>query len=200
MENPLLIIAGLLTLAVSGCNGLKTVEHTDGIVTDRYTVDKKGQRHGEFRRFIGNDTLAELSHYVHGMLHGARTLYSASGAVEIQENYVNDTLHGDYQVFFANGDLRIEGVYAHGVMGGIWKRYYPDGQVLEEVTYAENVENGPFVEYHENGKLKTRGHYLDGDFEHDTLYMYDLEGELIRKMICDRGICRTFWLAEGAGE
>lgn len=200
MKSPLIIAIGLFVFCALGCNRLKTIEHTDGIVTDRYTVDKKGQRHGEFRRFIGGDTLAELSTYVHGKLDGIRTIYHASGTPEIQETYVDDTIHGTYKVFFENGDIKIEGAYVDGVMRGIWKRYYPGEKVLEEVTYQENIENGPFVEYHENGNLKARGQYLDGDFEHDTLYLYDESGELMRKMLCDRGICRTFWLAEGVTE
>jgi antitoxin component YwqK of YwqJK toxin-antitoxin module len=197
MKDPLSIIVGALVFCMLACNPVKTVEHTDGIVTDRYTIDKKGQRHGEFRRFFGGDTLAEVSNYVHGLLHGIRTIYNAAGAPEIQENYVNDVLHGTYRVFYENGDIKIEGEYIDGAMRGVWKRYYPGGRLLEEVTYEDNVENGPFVEYHENGNPKARGQYLEGDFEHDTLYLFDEGGVLMRKMLCNRGICRTFWLAEG---
>jgi antitoxin component YwqK of YwqJK toxin-antitoxin module len=169
-------------------------------MTDRYTVDKEGRRHGEFKRFFGGDTLAELSIYEHGLLHGPRTIYNENGKREIVENYVNDTLQGAYTVYDDNGAVKIEGEYVDGVMKGVWKRYYPGARILEEVTFEDNVENGPFIEYHENGRLKAKGQYLDGDYEHDTLYLFDENGIIERKMLCNRGICKTFWLAEGVIE
>ncbi len=193
-------LAALLLIGAYACNQVKTVENTDGNMTDRYTVDKDGRRHGEFRRFFGGDTLAELSVYVHGLLHGPRTIYNTQGKPEIVENYVNDTLDGPYKVFDENGDIKIEGDYVDGVMRGVWKRYYPGQKILEEVTFEDNLENGPFAEYHENGKLKAKGSYLEGDFEQDTLHLFDDNGILERKMLCDHGICKTFWLAEGIEE
>jgi antitoxin component YwqK of YwqJK toxin-antitoxin module len=187
----------LLTLAtLISCNELKTVETTEGNMTDRYTVDSKGEKHGEFRRFFGKDTLAELSFYDHGKLTGERTIYNVNGKPEITEMYVNDTLHGDYKVFFEDGKVKIEGKYTNGVMEGVWKRYYPNGTLFEEVTFAENEENGPFTEYHENGKLAAKGQYKGGDFEHDSLYLYTENGELMRKMFCQQGVCRTAWVDE----
>lgn len=200
MKNTTLALAALIVLGTFGCNQVKTIEKTNGNMTDRYTVDKEGQKHGEFKRFFGQDTLAEVSNYVNGLLHGTRTIYNKLGKPEIVEHYVNDTLHGSYKVFDEKGDVKMEGEYMDGVMFGIWKRYYPGARILEEVSYKDNVENGPFSEYHENGKLKAKGQYMDGDFEHDTLYLYDDGGILERKMLCDRGICRTFWLAEGIPE
>ena len=190
--------AAFLMLLVFACTDAKIVEETDGVTTDRYTVDKEGRRHGDFKRYFGKDTLAEHSTYVHGLLHGTRTIYNVHGQTEIIETYVNDTMHGPYKVFYADGKVQIEGEYTDGVMRGVWKRYYPGGGLLEEVTYEDNQENGPFTEYHENGKLRAKGQYLEGDFEHDTLYLYDEGGVLERKMLCDRGVCRTFWLSESA--
>jgi hypothetical protein len=95
-----------------------------------------------------------------------------------------------------NGEVQISGAYDHGELRGTWKRYYPGGGLLEEVTYEDNLENGPFMEYYKNGNLKARGKYLDGDFEHDTLFMYAEAGTLARLMLCNRGICNTIWIAD----
>lgn len=190
--------AAFLMLLAPGCSNSKVVEESNGVTTDRYTVDKDGLKHGEFRRYFGKDTLAELSNYVHGLLDGTRTIYDEHGNVEITETYVRDTMHGPYRELFDDGKVKREGEYVHGAMQGIWKRYYPDGGLIEEVTIVDNMENGPFVEYHENGKLRAKGQYLEGDFEHDTLYLFDEGGVLERKMLCDRGVCRTFWLSDAA--
>lgn len=197
MNNAFLTLTALMTICLSGCTELKTVETSNGNMTDRYTVDKEGRRHGEFRRYFGKDTLAELSNYVHGQLHGIRTIYNKLGKPEITENYVHDILEGHYTVFYESGDIKIEGDYIDGAMQGIWKRYYANGQILEAVTYTDNLENGPFTEYHENGKLRAKGQYLGGDFEQDSLFLYDENGILERKMLCDQGVCRTLWVAEG---
>jgi antitoxin component YwqK of YwqJK toxin-antitoxin module len=84
-------------------------------------------------------------------------------------------------------------MYKDGAMEGPWKRYYPSGQLMETVQFSNNEENGPFVEYYENGNLKAEGQYYHGDNEHGLLKLYAENGELIRKMECDSGRCRTIW-------
>jgi antitoxin component YwqK of YwqJK toxin-antitoxin module len=180
-------------LGLVSCGDANIVEEKNDAYTDRYSVDEEGRRHGEFRRFFGKDTLSELSNYVHGKLEGVRTLYYEQGTPEIVETYEADTLHGPYTVYFESGDIQISGAYDNGVLRGKWTRYYPDGKVLEEVHYEDNVENGPFREYYENGNMKARGTYLEGDFEHDSLFMYTEAGPLERIMLCNRGICNTIW-------
>jgi len=77
-----------------------------------------------------------------------------------------------------------------------WKRYYDSGELMEIVNFVENEENGPFVEYYKNGNKKATGNYLDGDNEHGELELFDEQGELIKKMNCNKGICRTSWTKE----
>lgn len=71
---------------------------------------------------------------------------------------------------------------------------------MEEVMFADNEENGPFTEYHKNGSLKAEGNYLNGDNEHGLLKLYNEEGELVRKMQCDSGICQTTWVSPDLNE
>ena len=64
---------------------------------------------------------------------------------------------------------------------------------MEEVSFQDNQENGPFTEYHENGQLKAEGYYQEGDNEHGLLKIYDKQGELVKTMNCQHGVCRTVW-------
>ena len=82
-------------------------------------------------------------------------------------------------------------------MTGKWKGYYDNGALKEEVIFVNNQENGPFIEYYPNGKLKAEGTYLEGDYEQGELKLYNESGELIRRMNCEKGVCKTVWKAEG---
>lgn len=197
MKLILILIAGAMAASLMmTCEKLRTVEHTDRGITERYTVDRDNRRHGIYQKWLHGDTLFETAHYMHGKLHQERTIYFKSGIPEIVEHYVDDTIHGPYKVFYETGALRAEGNYERGVMRGIWRQYYPDGGILEEVAFEDNLENGPFVEYYDNGNIKARGTYLEGDQEHDTLWLYNDLGILETIMLCDRGICNTIWKAD----
>ena len=63
-------------------------------------------------------------------------------------------------------------------------------------SFKDNLENGPFAEYYENGNIHWEGNYLGGDFEQDTLKEFDKEGELIRILFCNKGVCQTIWTPE----
>ena len=65
-----------------------------------------------------------------------------------------------------------------------------------QMAFDKNEENGPFEEYHPNGKIKAKGTYLAGDNEHGLLEIFDDKGELIKKMQCKKGVCRTTWKKE----
>lgn len=188
------LLLPLLGITLASCSQHRKVETSDGVTTERYTVDKENRRDGEYRRYFGGDTLGEVSYYEHGRLQGNRTIYNKQGNPEIVETYVDDTLNGPYTVYDTSGDVTVYGVYDHGVMRGVWNRYYPGHKILEKVTYENNLENGPFTEYYENGNLKAKGKYLEGDYEQDSLWLYNDAGTLARIMICDNGICHTIWL------
>ena len=45
-------------------------------------------------------------------------------------------------------------------------------------------------------KTKAAGNYLAGDNEHGELKLFDENGELIKKMNCNNGLCQTSWTKE----
>lgn len=173
------------------------VKNEDGVVTERYTRWKEDfAREGLTERFDDQGQLLETAYYTKDTLHGERKLYYENGNVEYCERYEKGQYNGPYQAFHENGALKLEGLYVNNEMTGTWKRYYETGQLEEEVTFDHNQESGPFVEYYPNGKLKAKGAYEGGDFEQGPLELYNEEGILIRKMSCEKGLCRTTWKLE----
>ncbi|MDX1665636.1 MAG: toxin-antitoxin system YwqK family antitoxin [Saprospiraceae bacterium] len=191
-----------LTLLLQGC-----AEHTPSTeqvtYTDRYGYVERYHRRvsdyakeGKYERFTPEGHRIEEANYRNDTLHGPRVLYYESGDSQIVEYYHMGEFEGPYKTFYPKGQVNLTGQYRDNAMSGEWKRYYRGGELMEVVTFEKNMENGPFREYYENGNLKAEGRYLEGDNEHGMLKLYDEEGALVRKMNCDKGICRTLWLAE----
>lgn len=155
-----------------------------------------GEKNGELTAYHDNGKMAEFAHYKNNQLQGVRKLYNTDGIITTSENYEKGQLEGTYKTFFTDGTIQSEGYYSNNTMSNLWKRFYSNGQLKEEVTFVDNNENGPFVEFNENGTLAAKGSYLEGDFEHGPLELYDSLGVLIRKMNCNKGICRTSWKAD----
>ncbi|NBC06267.1 MAG: hypothetical protein GVY26_03635 [Bacteroidetes bacterium] len=195
MKVQLLTISALLLLFSACKSKMEQVEHVDNYgYTEKYTRDKETYaKEGLYQQFDEKDRLLEEAQYKNDTLHGMRILYYEQGDTQIVEHYQYGRFEGPYRTYYEGGALEQEGQYVDNEMTGYWKRYYENGQLMEKVQFENNIENGPFIEYYENGALKAEGAYLDGDNEHGLLKLYDESGELIRKMECERGICRTVW-------
>ncbi len=199
MKNTYLYLLLIFVLCACGRNNLEQVELTedDGSKVT-YTRNKENfAKEGTLVRFDADGVKLEKAEYKNDTLHGVRHLYYPNGNIQVSENYMNGTFEGDFKSFYENGKVQLEGIYVNNVMDGTWKGYYDSGELKEEVLFKNNNENGPFVEYHKNGKLKAKGTYLDGDNEDGLLELYDEDGELIKKMQCKKGVCRTSWTKEG---
>lgn len=191
-----------LILLLASCSRLEKVELTEDF-GERvvYTRSKKDfAKEGKFSRFDQNGKKIEEAHYKNDTLHGQRVLYYPSGQIETEEFYERGIFHGSFKNYFEDGQLKQEGQYQNGAMEGEWKSYYANQQLKESVQFENNNENGPFKEYHPNGQLKAEGSYLGGDFEHGPLMLYNESGQLIKKMDCQKGICRTTWSLEAENE
>ena len=188
----------VLTLALQACNGPEPVErrNDDGVVVERYTRNPTdSSRHGSYEAFTDDGQLVERANYTHDRLTGERRLYYPNGQVQYVETYVDGEFQGPYRSYYPDGTLQLEGQYIDNVATGLWTGYYPSGEKKEEVTFANNAENGPFKEWYSNGAIKAEGNYLDGDHEQGELLLYDLQGDVQKRMYCEAGICRTVWQA-----
>ncbi len=189
----------LLLFFCTACSSVETIEvkNDAGILTERFTQNKKTkQKEGKRTQYFENGTVMEEAIYQKNILHGERKIYYENGQVQILEQYKEGNFDGAYQAFYNNGQLELEGNYINGSMSGLWTRFYETGEKMEVVTFEENEENGPFTEYHINGQLKAKGAYKDGDNEHGELQLFNEHGQLIKKMNCEIGRCKTTWVKE----
>ena len=179
--------------AASG--NLESVEAKDAYgYLEKFTRDRETfAREGGYQRLDSLGRLLEEANFRRDTLDGLRILYYESGDTQVVEHYEMGNFVGAYRAFYPNGQLEIEGNYEFNSMEGPWRRYYESGALMEIVTFADNEENGAFYEYYENGNSKAEGTYLNGDNEHGLLKLFDEEGELIKTMNCEKGICRTVW-------
>ena len=192
----ILSIAALLTLnACSNQSDLESIEiYNQYGQLEKFTRLKSDlSREGKYQRYAPGGVLLEEAFYQNDSLEGVRTLYFENGQPQYVEQYKNGNFDGPYKAFFDNGEVEVEGNYINDVMDGPWTTYYPTGGVKEVVTFANNLENGPFTEFYPNGVKKAEGNYLNGDREHGELKLYNEEGEHIKTMECDNGVCRTVW-------
>ena len=160
--------------------------------TVKYSRNKKDYaKEGKYLIINPDGITVEEAYYVNDSLDGARIVFFDSGDTSIIEHHKMGKFEGTYKAFYENGQIEIEGNYVNNIMSGPWTRYYESGQVMEVVNFENNEENGAFVEYYKNGNLKAEGAYLNGDNEHGELKIYNEAGKLIRRMDCQKGICKT---------
>jgi len=187
----------LLLVILFSCGGdIEIVEqkNEEGKIVERFQRRKSDfAKQGFYEKFSPEGVKIEEATFENDTLDGKRIIFYENGNAQYIENYNHGQFEGAYLAYFENGKLKLEGNYENGAMKGEWKAYYDNSQLKEIVNFENNEENGPFVEYHENGKLKAEGSYLEGDKEHGELKLYDENGELMRRMMCDRGICSTVW-------
>ncbi|HUR30228.1 MAG TPA: hypothetical protein VMZ69_02285 [Saprospiraceae bacterium] len=187
----------VLSLAFGACKEelrTKTEIDPDSGFTTVYAVGKDGTTyHGPYTKSDSAGVLLEKGNFQEGELNGFREILFPDGKVKIRERYVNGKMADLYEYYFPNGNLELKGYYVEGAMYGPWKKYDDKGNLLEVVTMVNNEEMGPFVEYSAAGKIQAEGVYLHGPNEDGVLNLYDDDGELYKKMLCDSGVCITTW-------
>ncbi len=192
----LLLSSALLLIA---CSDTERVEKRNeaGVVIERYNRSKTDSLwQGKYEAFDDEGQVVERANYAAGKLDGKRTLYHPNGQVQYEEMHVGGKFDGPYKAYYPDGQLELEGKFIDDKASGVWTGYYPDGSKKEEVTFVDNKENGPFREWYSNGTIKAEGSYLDGDNEQGELVLYDLQGEVQKRMHCEAGVCRTVWQAQ----
>ena len=194
-----LFILSLSFFAACSSSALEEVEQTTAYgYIEKFSRNKDDfAKQGRYERLTEKGQLVEEAFFTNDTLNGIRILYSEKGDTQVVESYKMGVFDGPFRSFNEDGSLSQVGNYVNNEMKGSWEKYYANGQLMEVVQFENNNENGPFIEYYENGNLKAEGAYLGGDNEHGELKLYDESGQLIRKMNCENGICRTFWKAEG---
>lgn len=191
-----IVVACLVLTIVSACK-LKVVSlrNDSGKVEERYQVlrKKKEVKHGFYRLYHANGKVAIDRVYVRDKVDGVEKTFYDNGQLESVAIVKKGVYDGSFFYYYPDGSLKQEGTYIKNSMEGELKTYYKNGQLKEIVTMQNTMEQGPYIEYHENGQLKAKGQFKDGDQQHGIIEIYSSEGELIRKLDCNRGDCETIW-------
>ena len=188
-----------LLFLFTACSSVETIEikNPSGVLTERFTQDKKTkQKEGKRIQYFENGAIMEESIYQKNILHGERKIYYENGQLQFLEQYKEGNFDGLYQAYYDNSNIELEGNYINGSMNGLWTRFYETGEKMEVVAFEDNEENGPFTEYHANGQIKAKGSYQNGDNEQGELQLFNEAGDLIKKMNCENGRCKTTWVKE----
>ena len=193
------VLLFILVFCASSCGdkNLIEVKNEAGNVIEKYSITVDSLKNGLYEAFYDDGTLKETCNYVNGSLIGERRMYFSNGNPEIVENYVDGKMSGEYKNYYESGQLMLDMVFENGTLQGESLKYHENGNLAEKVEFIDGEENGPFEEYHENGLIHWKGNYYDGDNEVGLLEEYNLEGTLIKKMMCDSmSVCRTIWTVE----
>jgi len=169
------------------------VKDPDGYYTEKYFVIDDSIKDGIYLKFYADGKLSDSCYYKNDTIQGIKHIFSDKGYLEIQETYKNGILDGEYKVFYPNGKVKLKQTFKDNVLTGLSYAYYDNGNLKEKVLLKNGIENGAFEEFYKSGKIHWKGTYLNGENEQDTLYEYDLTGEVKRKLFCRKGVCYTVW-------
>jgi len=188
------IVCCIFLLILVGCAPDMVQERDDqGNLVATYAM-RDSLKHGKYIGYHTDGSIFEESTYVNGKVHGTRLLYfEGNKHIQTSETYVDGVMDGLLEEYHPNGQVAFTGKFVNDAMEGVWKKYNESGILIEEVSFKDSEENGPFKEYHLNGKLAAEGGYINGDNEHGPLKIYNEEGELVKEMNCNYGICNTTW-------
>ena len=196
LKNISILLASIFIVLAACNNGNHKkviIKDASGYFREEYMVTNDSIKDGVYKKYYGNGVLWDSCYYVNDTLQGKRKIYDDNAVLEIIENYKNGVLDGEYLVLYPNGNIKQRQFFKNNVLTDTSYVYYKNGILKEKVCMKNNLENGPFEEYYPDGTLHWRGQYLNGDNEQDTLFEYDKDGTLIKKMLCDMGICHTIW-------
>lgn len=193
-----LMLLFMLTTLVACSNQQKVeIKNKDGVVIERYYINKKNpdQKIGAYHKYYDDGSMLEEAHYENGQLNGKRLLFYNTGKIMQSENYVNNKYEGAFASYYEDGGLQQEGTYNDNMMNGVWKNYFqtPKNTVKEEITLKNNHIDGPYKEYYSNGNIHASGNKIeimeDIDVFNGEVLIYDsLENnKIIRKLQFENG-------------
>jgi len=168
-------------------------------------IDKEGRKQGLWEKRYSDGNLRYRGHFIDDRPYGVfKNYYDETDSLQAIRAFYDSGLVAYVHMFYITGALEAEGKYVNEKKDSIWKFYsavqrlilksqyannkregksvsfYPDGNTLEVKTWQNDSENGPFQQYYDEGLLREEGNYAHGWME-DTLYIYDLDGNMAIK-------------------
>lgn len=197
------LLTVLILLLMFACKQTHTEYWHTGHKKHEYTT-KKGEKHGEEKRWFQTGRLQSRFDYKNGKLHGTSTrwyyngnkerkdtyengklngitrLWNEDGKISIKKEFRNDTLHGIYKEWFDNGQQKVEGQHYNNMYHGAWTYYNAAGFKVGSGIFDKGT--GVLKGFRLNGSLKRKVHYKDNKKHGEELW-YDTEGNLERRLI-----------------
>ncbi len=181
-----------------------TIYDSDSLTKEVFQVDKiTNQKEGWYKLYDEQGQIQIERYYKQDKADSLEKNYYANGKLKSKMLLDKGEYHGKFYYYFEDGTIRQEGEFVHDKMEGLLKTYYANGNLKEEVSLVANMTQGAFKEYNENGTIKTEGNYNTKedieDLETGLLKIYNGEGVLIEKRICNEGQCCKIW-EKGKGD
>ena len=135
--------------------GGKLVEHRTGTYVE-------GLRHGQWKFFAEDGSLARYGEYYLDQAHGIWTALHPNGKRKNHAEYDYGVMQGTWKKWHDNGQLEETGIYKRGQFDGKQETWYRNGQRRSVGTYVNNAAEGVWSHWHENGKLASSGEWQAG--------------------------------------
>ncbi len=162
--------------------------------------DGKEIKHGEFRQWNNNGSIAlkctyadnelegdlitsypdgeikEKTNYVHGRKEGVSTYYNKDGSKKLEANYRQDLLNGLYTEYGRNGAILMKGSFLNDQRNGLWEDYDQRGNLKIKSEYKDGVKHGKAILYNRTGSPSAQGMFSQ-DTEIGHWIFYNNEGQ-----------------------
>lgn len=171
----------------------------DSTLCATYFIDDSSRIQGVFTVKDLNGHIVAEKTYEDDILNGPERNYYPNGQLEGEYAMKDGLYEGPYKTYSEEGILLSEGHYKENMIEGELRTYYDNGKLKEIVNMQQNMTSGPFKEFDESGFLAAEGSYVfdeEKDALEDGLLLLYEDEKLIRKMVCDTGLCCTLWTAE----
>jgi antitoxin component YwqK of YwqJK toxin-antitoxin module len=116
----------------------------------------------EKRRIVDHDgLLVEEAHYLNGLLHGKRTLWSPRGVKIGEADYQGGKLHGHSLLWNEEGQLMVDAYYADDELHGSYVSIWDNAAVKEQGHYKHGARVGIYRWFAQDGKLESEHKYSE---------------------------------------
>ncbi len=104
-----------------------------------YNYNKKGEYHGEVKKYFRFGGLDRLTTYFNGIKHGPTESYTEEGMLWSKGNFVDGKEDGEWQTIIPEKSKTAmwTGVYRAGEKVGKWVGMYPDGSSAGELQFDD---------------------------------------------------------------
>jgi uncharacterized protein len=141
-------------------------------------VTVKGRKHGLWTMFQisnpgGKPVPKEIGSFIEGYRHGHWREFALDGSLAEVGDYYLDQPHGVWNGFHPNGQRKARTKYEYGVKIGTWNAWHEDGTRKNTMTYKLGLLDGRRENWYRNGKQELAGSYSKGRPEGEWSYWFE---------------------------